>query len=81
LIASHVRYDGLEQEDRAYSMIIDNQQTKFASSWSELLFKELELKIEDALLEAIEPMKRQSCLVYGREVISGNREEFLTSVF
>jgi hypothetical protein len=81
MIASHVRYDGLEQKDRAYSMIIDNQQTKFASSLSELLFKELELKIEDALLEAIEPVKRQSCLVYEREVISGNREEFQTGVF
>jgi hypothetical protein len=82
LIASHIRYDGLEAEER-FSIVLDNDEVKYAASLSQLLFDVLELRPEDAVFSPVEPTAsapRQTCWVSGREVISGGREDFLMSL-
>jgi hypothetical protein len=83
IIASHIRYDGLEAEERRFSIVLDNDEVRYAASWSQLLFGVLELKPEDAAFFPIEPTpraQRQTCWVYGKEVISRAKEEIIISL-
>jgi hypothetical protein len=55
LIATHIRYDGFETEERRSSVVFDNDEVKYAASWSQLLFDILELRQEDAVFAPVEP--------------------------
>lgn len=78
LIASHVRYDGLEVPDRVYSIKLDNNQVRYAATWSQLLFTELELRYEECVcVTETETDRLRTEIVSGNGVIAGNREALL----
>jgi hypothetical protein len=77
LIASHVRYDRLEAEERRFSILLDNDEIKYTASWSQLLFEVIELRLDDAVFARVEPTPRaprQTCWVYeGRSSAAARR--------
>jgi hypothetical protein len=54
IVAAHIRYDGHAHAGQALSVVLDSEM-KCAASWPELLFRELELRIEDAPVAALGP--------------------------
>jgi hypothetical protein len=75
VMASHIRYDGLA--DEAYSVMLDNDHVQRAASWSDMLFRVLELSPGDALVSNCEAVRRQTVHVLAQHVIEGSREEMI----
>lgn len=80
LIASHIRYDGLADSDQLYSIKLDDDQVKYAETWNQLLFSELELRPEDCAFNQVEPARIQTQIVDAQDVIAGNRESLILAL-
>ena len=80
LIASHITYDGLADDEKLYSVRLDNNQVRYAGTWNQLLFTELELRPEDCAFHEFETTRVETEIVDARDVIAGNREALVLSL-
>ncbi|KAH0794182.1 hypothetical protein GPJ56_001785 [Histomonas meleagridis] len=76
LIASHIKYDAISQDEaRKFSIINTNREKRYAASWNEILFDVLHLKMEDALLEVRACARKETMHVDPQVVISNNEHQ------
>jgi hypothetical protein len=76
-MSSYIEYDALEQKDRAYSIVMEGEEVRHASSLPDLLFNVLKFSPQDCVVAPRQELEQPTQLVEGRQLIAVTRDALL----